>query len=472
MTADQLITLLIRSRLHSTDAVKLLFRRWLGEAKDNTSAKEFAEWLIRQKEITEYQAKHLLAGHADTLFLDEYRILERIGKGRMAGVYLAQHTSGQRVALKVLPPSKAKDADVLARFQRESKLATQLNHANIVRTHHAGEANGLHYLVMEYVEGDTLAELLKERGRLPAREAVRIAFLAALGLQHVHEKEMVHRDLKPGNLMLSPYPAKGESTLRSMVKLMDIGLGRSLFVSTEEGQSELTTEGELIGTPDYLAPEQARDARKADIRSDIYSLGCTLYHALAGQPPFPDDNSVRQVIRHATEEPRPLRQFNPDTPDGLQQIVERLLAKDPAKRYQSPTQVAEALKAFLAAENEPGRTAPAEQQNYDAWLNKAMAGRATPAGPAGDSEMDDKPVPIDEDPGGMKRVKAPTPTAGGFVTVDVEPINETELHKAPFGLPFHRDVFMIAVGATGVLLIVLLGWLISLLFGGNGTPGE
>src|SRR5262245_41291496 len=221
---------------------------------------------------------------------------------------------------------------------------------------------------MELVEGETLAELLKERTRLPAKEAVRVAFLAALGLQHIHEKGLVHRDLKPGNLMLTPAPAKNENTLRSMVKIMDIGLGRATFEETDT--KDLTLEGELVGTPDYLASEQARDARKADIRSDIYGLGCTLYHALTGQPPFPDNNPTRQVQRHATEQPRPLKEFVLDTPDGLQQIVSTMLAKEPGQRYQSPKEVSDALKSFLAGESEPAKPKPvsAEMKDYQAWL--------------------------------------------------------------------------------------------------------
>src|SRR5262249_25366645 len=151
---------------------------------------------------------------------------DRIGKGRMAGVYKAIHPSGQVVAIKVLPPSKAKDPHILARFQREAQLATQFNHVSVVRAFHYAEANGLHFLVMEHLEGVTLKDYLKARGRMTPKEAARIGFLVALGLQHLHDKGVVHRDVKPSNLMLCPAPAAGESTLRSMIKLLDIGLGR------------------------------------------------------------------------------------------------------------------------------------------------------------------------------------------------------------------------------------------------------
>jgi eukaryotic-like serine/threonine-protein kinase len=154
--------------------------------------------------------------------------------------------------------------------------------------------------------------------------------------------------MKPGNLMLCPAPASQENTLRSMVKILDIGLGRQLYDPANQKKDELTNEGAILGTPDYLAPEQARDPRRVDIRADLYSLGCVLYHAVTGVPPFADDNPVRQIVRHAKEAPRPLKEVVPGTPAELNQIVQTLLAKDPAKRYQSPNQAADAMKRFLA----------------------------------------------------------------------------------------------------------------------------
>jgi serine/threonine protein kinase len=181
---------------------------------------------------------------------------------------------------------------------------------------------------------------------------VRIAFLVSLGLQHIHEKGMVHRDLKPGNLMLHPVPWPEQYTLRSMVKILDIGLGRTLFdPDSREVSEDLTNEGAILGTPDYLSPEQTRDARRADIRSDLYSLGCSLYHMMAGQPPFKDENPVRRILRHATEQPRPLQEHNREVPAKLNQIVVKLLAKKPEDRYQTPAALSNELKAFLSAQS-------------------------------------------------------------------------------------------------------------------------
>src|SRR5581483_10545342 len=308
-TVENLCGFLIRSRIVGPDEVKNIYQRWSAEAKDLVgSVGAFLRWLITTQTLTEYQAALLARGQVDDFFLNQYLILERIGRGRMAGVYKARHSLGQLVAIKVLPPSKSKNTQFLGRFQREARLALRLKHPNVVRTFQVGETRGLHYLVMEYLEGETLDEVLQQRKKLVPQDAVHLVHQALQGLQHIHEQGMVHRDLKPANLMLVPAPQAG-SMLQASVKILDIGLGREIFDDAAPvggDNAELTSEGVLLGTPDYLSPEQARDPRTIDIRSDIYSMGCVLYHALTGQPPFPDKNLLSQLVRHATETPRPL----------------------------------------------------------------------------------------------------------------------------------------------------------------------
>jgi len=384
-SVESLCNLLARSRLLSPESIRALYQRWRGEAPDAASVTKFSKWLVAGQYLTDYQVGLLLLGHADHFFLNDYKILDRIGKGRMAGVYKAVHASGQTVAIKVLPPSKVKDPEVFGRFQREARLALRLKHPNVVRTFEVGEADGLHYIVMEYLDGQTAEELLQRRGRLPWVEAATIVYQALLGLQHLHEQGMVHRDLKPGNLMLAVTDAeRPEQVSQTRVKVLDIGLGRALFDETSPGAGgniDLTSEGAILGTPEYMSPEQTRDAHQADIRADIYSLGCVLYHLLAGQPPFPDKNLVRQIVRHASETPRPLRDFSPDGPDALQQVVSGMMAKDAAQRYPTPNQAARALRVVLHSESVAVRPLEADAlaPGYVQWLESGTKPEPTRA---------------------------------------------------------------------------------------------
>ncbi len=386
ITVPNFCGLLMRSRLLAADEVQDLRKRWQSQGGASDSAERFAGWLVKHQYLTEYQASLLLRGHADHFFLNEYKLLERIGKGRMAGVYRAVHRLGSTVAIKVLPPSKAREPKTFARFEREAELAMTLAHPNIVRTFQMGDADDLHYIVMEHLDGETLDEVLKRRGRLGVAEAVRIVHQALLGLDHIDKHNMVHRDLKPGNLML--VAGAGEdlavSTRTATVKILDIGLGRVLF--DEEGMpsdpdSELTTHGDFIGTPDYVAPEQARDSHAADVRSDIYSLGCVLYHTLTGQVPFPGNNPVRKMVQHATEAPKPVRSLNSEVPEALAQVVDRMMAKDPKKRYESAEAAAKALERYQSPGQAKLRSPEADpgMSPYLVWLRSQKA--ANPAVP-------------------------------------------------------------------------------------------
>lgn len=366
--------LLSRSKLMPADEVDSLYRKWRNEPGASDEAVDpFRKYLVSKRFLTEYQAAMLQRGHADGFFLTGYKILDRIGKGQMAGVYRAVHNLGQTVALKILPSSKAKNPAILSRFEREARLLTQVDHPNVIRAFQLGETGGINFIVMEYVDGETLEDVLTRRKKLPVTEAVRLVHQAFNGLQHLHERRMIHRDLKPANLMLTPVPASGkpDTTWDATVKIVDIGLGRELFdENAPEGQIEtqLTVEGAVLGTPDYLAPEQARDARTADIRADIYSLGCVLYHCLSGKPPFPDTNIMAQMVKHATEKPKPITASVPDAPAGLQAVFDRMLAKDPAHRYQTPAEAAEALKPFMKSNQGAKPAGPDMVPAYREWL--------------------------------------------------------------------------------------------------------
>jgi len=271
-----------------------------------------------------------------------YRVVRLLGQGGMGAVYLAEHRHmGRSVALKVINPDLLNRPGSLPRFQQEVRAAAKLDHPNIVAAYDADHASSLHFLVMEYVEGQNLADYLDEKGPLPVSLACDIIRQAALGLHHAHERGMVHRDIKPHNLMLTP---------SNQVKVLDFGLARfaadSIQTSEVSETSEvfgLTGASTFVGTTDYIAPEQARDAHAADGRADIYSLGCTLYHLLTGNPPFPEGPALEKLCRHAAEEPYPLCAQRTDVPGALAAVVSRMMAKKPEDRYQSAAEAAAVL---------------------------------------------------------------------------------------------------------------------------------
>ncbi len=373
-TVTEYCAALAKSKLVREDEVGGIRADWEKETRGADADVElFRKFLVKKQFLTDYQAALIQRGRSEGFYIGGYVILDRIGSGQTAGVYKAVHTSGQVVALKVLPSSKSKEQHALNRFQREGRLLTQLDHPNVVRAFQIGQAGGANFIVMEYLDGETLDEVLARRKKLPAPEAVRVVYQALLGLQHLADKRMVHRDLKPANLMVVPTPgmpaSKSDTTLDATIKILDIGLGRETFDedSPVTQDLQLTGEGALLGTPDYLAPEQARDARSADVRADIYSLGCVLFHLIAGRPPFQDRNVMAQMVKHATEKPPSLADLIPGTAPKLAAAVAKLLEKKPENRPQTPAETAELLAPFL-----PERAAKAAKvpvlPAYQQWL--------------------------------------------------------------------------------------------------------
>jgi hypothetical protein len=256
----------------------------------------------------------------------------------MGAVYLAEDQRlGRRVAVKMLPPNSVNDPAAVARFQREAHALAQLSHPGIVQAYDAESDDGKHFLVMEYVEGRSLAALLDEKGKLPPTRAADYVHQAALAMQHAHDKGLIHRDLKPSNLLVTP---------QGQVKVLDLGLAR--FLQDQIADPGRTREGVGLGTPDYAAPEQFRDAHKADARSDVYSLGCTLFHLLTGQVVFPGSSLSEKCEAHESKAPPSLEELCPDAPAGLGLVVRRMLAKRPADRYATAQAVADALAPFVA----------------------------------------------------------------------------------------------------------------------------
>ncbi|MCZ2340702.1 MAG: protein kinase [Bacteroidales bacterium] len=270
-----------------------------------------------------------------------YKVLRPLGRGGMGAVFLAEHRAmGRTVALKTINPALlAGQETALLRFQQEVRAAASLNHPNIVQAYDADQAGNTHFLVMEYVDGMDLMTFLRRKGPLPIQHACLFVRQAALGLQHAHEKGMVHRDIKPQNLML---------TRKGQVKVLDFGLARfATGQATEAGDEGLTNTGVVMGSADFIAPEQVRNAKHADIRADIYSLGCTLYTLLTGKTPFAGGESVMdKMFRHLTDTPEPLEMLRSEVPAELVAIVARMMEKEPAKRYERPMDVVTALMPF------------------------------------------------------------------------------------------------------------------------------
>jgi serine/threonine protein kinase len=274
----------------------------------------------------------------------QYVILEPLGQGGMGRVYKARHSLMNRVvALKVIGAELLENPEAVERFHREIRAAAQLSHPNIITAHDAGQAGDTHFLVMEFVEGNDLAKVIGQYRQLPAYHACVYIWQAASGLQHAHERGLVHRDIKPSNLLL---------TTGGTVKILDFGLAR--FMATSQAAGQLTRVGSVAGTADYLAPEQATDFHRADIRADVYSLGCTLYHLLAGRTPFAEAHPLAKPYFHMTHQPPDLEQLRADLPAGLKVVVGRMMAKRPEERYQMPAEVAAALAPYCR----PPRPAP------------------------------------------------------------------------------------------------------------------
>lgn len=265
--------------------------------------------------------------------LGQFEVLGCVGGGGMGRVYRALDTAlGRTVALKVLSPEQAADTETLLRFRNEARSAARLNHNNIVQVYHVGEEEGLPYIVFEFIEGSHLRALVERKGPLPLAEAISYTFQVAEALAHAAARNVVHRDIKPSNVLVTP---------DGVAKLIDMGLARLQRLG--DGADDLTASGVTLGTFDYISPEQARDPRSADVRSDLYSLGCTLFYMLTGRPPFPQGTVLQKLLQHQGDEPPDVRASRPDLPEEVSRVVRKMMAKDPRHRYQTPLRLMDAL---------------------------------------------------------------------------------------------------------------------------------
>jgi len=286
--------------------------------------------------LTRWQCEKLLSGKYKGFFLGNHKLLGHIGTGGMSTVYLAEHqVLKHKRAIKVLPKAKLGNSSHLARFQREAKAIASLSHPNVVKAYDISNEGNTHYIVLEYVEGSDLQVLVKKQGPLSFDQAADYIAQAARGLQHAHELGLIHRDVKPANLLVNP---------QGVVKVLDLGL--ALF--TEDLDAGLTAEfnDKVLGTADYLAPEQALNSHLVDVRADIYGLGGSLYFLLTGHPPFPDGTIAQRIAKHQKVMPDDIRKSRPDCPGELDGICVKMLQKDPKYRYPDCKTVAEVLEAW------------------------------------------------------------------------------------------------------------------------------
>lgn len=418
-------------------------------------AEAFARALVRLQKLTPFQAQQCLAGKGKSLVLGNYVLLEKLGQGGMGMVLKAQHRRMKRiVALKVLSPAVARSPELVARFQREMEAAARLSHPNIVAAYDANEAGGLFFLVMEYVEGQDLSTRVKTQGPLPLGQALEYIVQAARGLEYAHQQGVIHRDIKPANLLL---------TREGTVKILDMGLAR---LEGETGsRAELTSTGAVMGTVDYMAPEQALSTKKADARSDVYSLGITLWYLLTGRPPYEGDSLMSRLLAHR-ESPIPslCQVASGHPPDaqwrGVDAVFRRMVAKRPEDRFQSMTEVIAALERCRhGAVPQPGAAVgPSEDRRLNDVLShseKESGSQTVPLAPTSAT------LPLSP---GMVSEATLTSAEPEFPTdpqTEVQPLllprtlRRTSMRP---GGPAWRRPGVIAGGAAGLLLVAGLTW--------------
>ncbi len=409
-----------------------------------TEPRGLARELLKRDWLTPFQVNQLFQGRAGDIVLGPYLLLERLGEGGMGAVFKARHQIMDRiVALKLIRKDRLADPEAVRRFHREIRAAAQLTHPNIVTAHDADQAGDTHFLVMEYVEGTDLRKLVKQRGPLPVAEACEYVRQAALGLQHAHERGLVHRDIKPANLLLTAQ--------NPTVKILDMGLAR-LHQAGEQTAGDLTKEGAVMGTPDYMAPEQARESHTVDIRADLYSLGCTLFYLLTGQPPFPGGTLGQKICKHQLEPPPALEERRPGLPPALGALLRRLLAKKPEERYQTPAEVVLALEPFCWAT--PPRAIPvAAPKGTTAPLAVVVAGLDADATVAAPLAV---PVPA---VGRLSPPEAPQPGEETLPPEGGDSLPAVPVAATPAGKAAHRRWRILALAGGGLLGLLLAVWL-------------
>lgn len=337
--ATEFIELVRRSGVVDEDRLSSYLKPIRASGAIPSELNKLAGLLVRDGVITLFQAEQFLQGKWKRFTIGRYKVLERLGSGGMGQVFLCEHKlMRRRVAIKVLPSAKAEDPAARERFYREARAVAALDHPNLVRAFDIDRDETLHFLVMEYVDGVSFHDVVKRFGPMDPLRACHYIRQAAAGLDHAHAiAGLIHRDIKPGNVLIDR---------AGVVKILDMGLAR--FFNDESDILTRKYDETVLGTADYLSPEQALDSHNVDIRADIYSLGATFYFVLTGRPPFPDGTVAQKLLDHQAKEPQPIRGLRPEVPAELARIVETMMRKAPDQRYQVPAEVVDALMPLTA----------------------------------------------------------------------------------------------------------------------------
>ncbi len=364
----RLLDLAKKSQLVEPEQIAALVHRLQSEPEQNQpkDADQLADCMVQAGLLNRWQVDNLLKGKYKGFTLGKYKLLGHLGTGGMSSVYLAEHPIMERlVAIKVLPKRFVENPNYLERFQREARAVAALDHPNIVRAFDIDQDGSTHYIVMEYVEGRDLQKTVNEDGPLAAEDALEFVAQAALGIQHAHDAGLIHRDVKPANCLVDK---------KRCVKLLDLGL--AMFSQDDRPSLSAKYDDSIVGTADYLAPEQARNSHKIDGRADIYGLGCTLYFLLTGRPPFPEGTIAERLLQHQSQEPTSLYKLQPQTPQSVVDLCRRMMKKSPQDRIQTATQVAEESRAWLNQSERAftfGRQGPSVDHD-DAWNPPQIGG--------------------------------------------------------------------------------------------------
>jgi serine/threonine protein kinase len=438
-TVDEFVRSLVESELLTAEQVNGFLGTFPPEKQPRT-ASDLAREMFRQRLLTKFQAQAVYQGKVKYLVLGNYVMLDRLGGGGMGQVYKAEHRRMERiVALKILPPATVRSKESLLRFQREMKAVAKLSHPNIVTAYDADEAKGFHFLVMECVDGGNLAIWVKQHGPMPVGLAVACILQAARGLGYAHGEGVIHRDVKPSNLLLDK---------RGVVKILDLGLAR--LEQAAGAADELTQSGYVMGSIDYMSPEQGFDMRSADHRSDVYGLGCTLWYLLTGRPIYVGESMVQKVLAHRDRPIPSLQAARSDVPEVLDRVFRRMIAKKAQDRQQSMAQVVAELQGCglptgQRTDGFSGALAPTEE----------LADRQ-PASPSGPAALAPIPSLIDE-------------------WLVEEPQVPSERWLAPTWRTIQRRAkrrqLWILWGVLASVLSVLLAWLIVAAIPRSGNPG-